>query len=38
MANGNPHNKLNEHNAILINTKNSTYYNKAYEHTIYKNL
>lgn len=33
-----PHQKLNEHNAILINTKNPLYFQQTYEKTIMKNF
>jgi len=32
----NPYTKLNEKNAIMINTKNNELYEKAYEKTILK--
>ena len=33
-----PHQKLNEHNAILINTKNPLYFQQTYEKTIMRNF
>ena len=33
-----PHQKMNEKNAILINTKDPLYYQQAYEHTLQKNF
>ena len=36
MASDDPHQKLNERNAILINTKNPVYFQQTYEKTIEK--
>lgn len=36
--NNDPHHQLNEHNAILLNTRNPVYYQQTYEKTLQKNF
>ena len=38
IMNNDPHHQLNEHNAILLNTKNPVYYQQTYEKTLQSNF